>query len=46
MLKYKIILKNVPSGGTRVDFKWVEELQQEKAIGLCSVKKILADGTA
>ena len=46
MLKYKIILKNVPSGGTRVDSKWVKELQQEKAIGLCSMKKILANETA
>jgi len=32
-LKYKIVLKNVPSGGTGVDPEWVEELQWKKAIG-------------
>ena len=29
LLKYEMVLKNVPSSGTRVD---IEELQQEKAI--------------
>ena len=33
-LKYKIVLKGVPSSGTRVNSRWVEELWQEKAIGL------------
>ena len=34
LLKYKIVLKGIPSSGTRVDSKWVEELWQKKAIGL------------
>ena len=31
-LKCKIVLNNVPSSRTGVDSKWIEELQQEKAI--------------
>jgi len=33
-LKHEFILKDVPSSETRVDSKWIEELQWEKAIGL------------
>jgi len=46
LLKHKIILKSVPSSGTRVDPKWIEELYWEKAIGLWSVKKIFTGKTA
>jgi len=34
LLKCEIVLKGVPSGRTRVDSKCIEELWQEKAIGL------------
>ena len=34
LLKYKIVLKDVPSSKTRVNFKWVKELWQKKAIEL------------
>jgi len=37
-LKYKIVLKGIPSSRTRVGPEWVEELWQEKAIGLWNVK--------
>jgi len=33
-LKYKIVLKSVPSSRTGVNSEWIKELQQEKAIGL------------
>ena len=55
LLKCGIVLKGVPSGGTRVDPKWVKELQQEKAIELevwkiCfagrTVTEVSADETA
>ena len=44
-LKYKIVLKGVLSGETRIDSEQVKESQQEKAIGLEVQKNCFTDGT-